>query len=127
MAKQTTVTLTDDIDGSEAAETVPFALDGKFYEIDLSAENADELRDALAGYVESARKVAASGGSAPRRASSPGSSTDREQNQKVRTWARDNGIQVAERGRIKAEVVAAYNADDPQMAKPAREPEMVPA
>ena len=57
MATQTIVTLVDDLDGSEATESVSFALDGASYEIDLSDTNADKLRDALAGYVASARRV----------------------------------------------------------------------
>src|SRR5690349_1951295 len=57
MATQTTVTLVDDLDGSEAVESVAFALDGVSYEIDLSEDNAEKLRDALAGYVAGARRV----------------------------------------------------------------------
>ena len=57
MATMTTVTLVDDLDGSEASESVSFALDGASYEIDLSEDNAEKLRDALAGYVASARRV----------------------------------------------------------------------
>ena len=57
MATMTTVTLVDDLDGSEASESVSFALDGASYEIDLSDDNAEKLRDALAGYVASARRV----------------------------------------------------------------------
>ena len=50
------VVLADDLDGSEAEETVEFGLDGAFYEIDLSEDNAERLRDALAEYVEHARR-----------------------------------------------------------------------
>ena len=57
MATMTTVTLVDDLDGSEASGSVSFALDGASYEIDLSEGNAEKLRDALAGYVASARRV----------------------------------------------------------------------
>ena len=57
MATLTTVTVVDDLDGSEAAESVEFALDGVAYEIDLSEDNAEKLRDALAGYVAGARRV----------------------------------------------------------------------
>lgn len=112
MAQQVTVTLVDDLDGSEAEETVEFGLDGAFYEIDLSEDNAERLRDALADYVEHARRAGgrkragrAVAGRAPRSASA-----DREQNQAIREWARKQGMNVSERGRIPKEVTDAYNA-----------------
>ena len=81
MATMTTVTLVDDLDGSEASGSVSFALDGASYEIDLSDGNADKLRDALAGYVASARRVDGArrgpgprsplAGAGPRRAPAP--------------------------------------------------------
>ena len=61
MAQRVVVTLSDDIDGGEAAETVAFGLDGKSYEIDLNPANAKKLRKALAPYVEAGRKRAKSG------------------------------------------------------------------
>ena len=59
MAQQTTVTLTDDLDGGKAAETVTFGLDGRVYEIDLSKKNAAALRKALGEFTASARRVRA--------------------------------------------------------------------
>ena len=113
MAQKVTVSLVDDLDGSEAEETVEFGLDGAFYEIDLSEENAERLRDALSEFVEHARRsggrkragrlVAA--GRAPRTASA-----DREQNQAMREWARKQGMNISDRGRIPKEVAEAYNA-----------------
>ncbi|WP_020666964.1 histone-like nucleoid-structuring protein Lsr2 [Amycolatopsis nigrescens] len=110
MAQQVLVSLVDDIDGSEADETVEFALDGVTYQIDLSEDNAGELRDALAQYVEHARRSGGrkrTGG----RAGGTGrpASADREQNQVIRAWARDNGFDISDRGRIPSEVVEAYN------------------
>ena len=110
MAKKVQVTLVDDIDGSEAVETVGFALDGTSYEIDLSKSNAKKLRDALSTYVASARRagrVRASGGGRSGRASAR---ADREQIQAVREWARRNGHKVSDRGRVPASVLEAYNA-----------------
>ncbi|OQO94113.1 histone-like nucleoid-structuring protein Lsr2 [Saccharomonospora piscinae] len=113
MAQQILVSLVDDLDGSEADETVQFGLDGVTYEIDLSADNAEELRDALAHYVEHARRSGGrkrtsgrrrSNGQAPSRSSS----AEREQNQAVRTWARKNGYEISDRGRIPSEVTDAY-------------------
>src|SRR5664279_3833487 len=57
VAQKVQVILTDDLDGGDAEETVQFAIDGVSYEIDLSASNAEALRDALAAYVASARRV----------------------------------------------------------------------
>ncbi len=114
MAQKVTVTLVDDLDGSEAEETVEFGLDGASYQIDLSEENAERLRDALAEYVEHARRSGgrkrasgrvAAAGRAPRTATA-----DREQNQAIREWARKQGMKVSDRGRIPSDVIDAYNA-----------------
>ena len=112
MATQTTVTLVDDIDGSDAAETVEFALDGASYEIDLTEKNAKKLRDALANYVAHARHVGAgssarrSGGRRGTRAAQVRNS--REQLQAIREWARKQGYEVSDRGRIAAGIVEAF-------------------
>jgi Lsr2 len=118
MATQTTVTLVDDLDGSDASDTVSFALDGASYEIDLSENNAEKLRDALAGYVASARRVDGARRSAGRPktvkvakvARGARTAPDREQTAAVREWARANGHQVSERGRLSASVLAAFEA-----------------
>ena len=119
MATMTTVTLVDDLDGSEASGSVSFALDGASYEIDLSENNAEKLRDALAGYVASARRVDGGrrGPGRPKAAAKPakavrGSRTapDREQTAAVREWARSNGYEVSERGRLSATVLSAFEA-----------------
>ncbi|MEU6643077.1 Lsr2 family protein [Saccharomonospora sp. NPDC046836] len=113
MAQQILVSLVDDLDGSDADETVEFALDGVTYEIDLSADNAEELRDSLAQYIEHGRRAGGrkrpsgkrSNGVAPARSST----ADREQNQAIRAWARKNGFDISERGRIPSEVTEAYH------------------
>ncbi len=110
MAQKIQVILVDDIDGGTAEETVSFALDGVSYEIDLSAKNSKKLRDAFAPYVAEARKSrggrrrSAAGGSARRRSSGAGSASE------IRAWARENGYDVSERGRVSEEVRAAYEA-----------------
>lgn len=114
MAQKVTVSLVDDMDGSTAAETVEFGLDGVSYEIDLSDGNAKKLRDALAGYVTHARRAGGrrrSAGGTPRRASGGGArpSVDREQNAAIRDWARKQGMKISDRGRIPAEVLEAYH------------------
>jgi hypothetical protein len=108
MAKQTIVTLVDDLDGSEAEEQVEFAVDGKSYEIDLSTANSKKLRDALAPFVAAARRSGTTrrrsgGGSAAR------PTVDREQNQAIREWAQQQGMKISERGRIPASVLEAYH------------------
>jgi hypothetical protein len=107
VAKQTTVTLVDDLDGSQAEEQVEFAVDGKAYEIDLSAANSARLREALAPFISAARR---SGGR--RRSGGPAAgrpSTDREQNQAIREWAQSQGMKISERGRIPSNVLTAYH------------------
>ncbi|HET8769131.1 Lsr2 family protein [Phycicoccus sp. M110.8] len=107
MAQRVNIVLEDDLDGSEADETVSFALDGTTYEIDLSAANAAKLRDALAPYVGHARR--ASGRRAPARSTSGRSAGAKRDLADVREWARANGHQVSDRGRISAEIQAAYD------------------
>ncbi|MEO6086929.1 MAG: Lsr2 family protein [Umezawaea sp.] len=114
MAQQTIVTLVDDIDGSEAHETVTFSLDGVQYEIDLSATHAEGLRTVLAEFVETGRRTSKpkgvrSGGGRSATAVRP-AVADREQNQAIREWARSQGVDVADRGRISAEIVDKYKA-----------------
>jgi hypothetical protein len=108
MARQTTITLVDDLDGVEADEQVEFSVDGRSYEIDLSAVNAGRLRDALAPFISVARRTgarrAAPTGAAPSRPSS-----SRAQNQAIREWAIAQGMQVSERGRIPTNVLTAYH------------------
>lgn len=107
MAQQVIVTLTDDIDPDQTADkTVTFALDGKAFEIDLSSENIDRLHEALAVFIEHGRPVKTE------KATKPGAKpkADREQTQAVRDWGRAHGFTVSDRGRIPAEVLAAYNA-----------------
>ena len=103
MAQQVNIVLVDDIDGSPADETVSFALDGKEYEIDLSADNAQKLRDAIAPYVGHARKAASRRRGGRGGASGP-SPAD------IRAWARDHGFDVPDRGRVSSEVREAYLA-----------------
>ena len=107
MAKKTVVLLQDDIDGSEAKETISFALDGSEYEIDLNEEHANELREALARFTHAGRKVSGGRGRPTARAKSFQGGPDAKA---VRTWAAENGIPVNTRGRIQAEVVEKYEA-----------------
>ena len=135
MAQQVNVKFVDDLDGSDAAGTVVFGLDGRAYEIDLSDDNAARLRESLASFIAAARK---SGGSAagtrrvhkpapkmtapkmtapkmtePKMTATAGLRSqplDREQTAAIRAWARQNGHKVSDRGRIAKTVVDAFQA-----------------
>jgi len=102
MAQKVQITFIDDVDGRAADETVKFALDGVAYEIDVSTGHAREMRGALAPYVSAARRVS---GRSTQKAAKP---TGRDHNA-VRTWARANGHTVSDRGRIRADILDAYD------------------
>ena len=108
MAQITAVRLVDDLDGGEAAESVAFSIDGKFYEIDLSGQHAAALRDAFAPFVDRARR--AGGGSAvtTRHKVSARTGRSRAETAAIRAWANANGHEVSARGRIPSTVLEAY-------------------
>ena len=106
MAQRVEVVLVDDIDGGPADETVQFALDGVGYEIDLNSGNATALREALAVWVGHGRRVSGRGSS--RRGAGKRSSSN--ETAQIRAWAKEQGLAVSDRGRISAEVKAAYEA-----------------
>jgi len=115
MAQKINVTLVDDIDGTEADETVTFGLDGTNYEIDLTTKNATVLRDSLAGYVGYARKVSGSrrgGGNGRKSSATTGNASGNggASAAEIREWARSNGFEVPERGRIPGNVREAFDA-----------------
>ena len=107
MAQKIHVTLVDDIDQSPADENVNFGLDGINYEIDLSADNAQALRDALSQYIAAGRRA---GGRAVRGRGPAAASKGASDVAQIRAWARENGHTVHERGRIQAEIRDAYYA-----------------
>jgi hypothetical protein len=110
MAKHVEVQFVDDMDGSPADyKGYEFSLDGKFYKIDLSKENVIRLEEAMDPFVVAATRVSRAQATAKKSAARP--SQDREQNQAIRDWARRNGHQVADRGRIPASVVDAYHKE----------------
>ena len=110
----------DDLDGSDAAGTVSFGLDGRAYEIDLSDDNAGKLRDALAPFVAAARKSGgrSSGRGRGRAQSQPQAAaaaekparSSREETAAIREWAREHGHTINDRGRIPKSVIEAYQA-----------------
>ena len=109
MAQKRTIQLIDDLDGTEASETLTFALDGVTYEIDLSEANARAARETFAAYITAGRRTggrSTTSSSAARR-----SRSDRDYvPQAVRAWASSNKIDVPARGRIPATVLEQYRA-----------------
>jgi Lsr2 len=105
MAQKIQTLFIDDIDGGEAEGTVRFGLDGAEYEIDLSAKHDEELRAALGTYVAHARKV---GGAARRPATRSGRKPSTADTVAVRAWARENGYDIKDRGRVPADLVTKY-------------------
>lgn len=110
MAQKTIVHLVDDLDGGDADETVSFGLDGNSYEIDLSKANAGKIREALAPFVGAARKATSGGRPAGRRGAGPSRRQSSDRTNDIRRWAREQGYQVSDRGRIARNIEEAYNA-----------------
>lgn len=109
MAQKVITEFIDDIDGSVAERTFTFAVDGTNYEIDLSSDNIKEFNEAIAGFVESARKAPRSAGRKARSVGvKPGS--NREHLAAVRAWLRQQGEKVNDRGRIAADLMAKFDA-----------------
>ena len=107
MAQKIQTLFIDDIDGGEAEGTVRFALDGSEYEIDLNAKHSKELRSALGKYVTHARKIS---GTTRRGSARGGRRSGTVDTVAVRTWAREQGIDIKDRGRVPADIVAKYQA-----------------
>ncbi|RIJ76888.1 Lsr2 family protein [Nakamurella silvestris] len=124
MAQHTTVELVDDLTGGKASTTVAFGLDGSSYEIDLNKRNEAALRKILTEFVGAAREVKE--GPAPKATPAPARPRARKasvpaEDRKdklgaIRVWAEQNGVQVATRGRISADVQKQF--DDAQAGRP---------
>ena len=108
MARKVQTVVVDDLDGSEADGTVRFGVDGTEYEIDLNAKHAEQLRDALARYVAAGRRVSA-GARRPARSGSKAQPSTLNPTA-VREWAKAQGIDVKDRGRVPAELVVKFKA-----------------
>ncbi|MBY6349329.1 histone-like nucleoid-structuring protein Lsr2 [Rhodococcoides corynebacterioides] len=113
MVKKVTVTLVDDMDDVPADETVSIGLDGTWYEIDLSERNAADLREHMDKWIHHARRVTSRGSSEPGTAptagrSRPRGAADRARSAAIREWAKEQGFEISERGRISSEIVRAW-------------------
>ena len=113
MAQKTQIIMTDDLDGSEATQTITFAFQGTSYEIDLNDEHAASIEESFAEWISNARKTTGSrSAGAPARSSAgrASSGTKRGDLDAVRAWARDNGHQVSDRGRVSNKILEAYDS-----------------
>ncbi len=116
MAERVTIELVDDLDGSVADETVHFTWEGKALVVDLNKKNADKLRKAIEPFVAAARPGGTVQAPAARRRLSSGSSSGKRQHDSgaatsvIRAWARENGVEVPDRGRLKPDVLQAWEA-----------------
>ena len=112
MARQVITTLIDDLDGGTAEETVRFSFEGAAYEIDLSGKNALKFRKAVEPYITAGTKVGRGGlvrvPASPRGSSAAG----REENAAIRAWAKAQGMDISDRGRIPQDVVDKYRANN---------------
>jgi hypothetical protein len=109
MARKVLVRLVDDLDGlpSEGVATVTFSLDGVTYQIDLNETNASKLRDGLADFISAARRT---GGRMKRGSAAGGRAASANDGPAIREWAREQGHELAERGRIPSHIVDAFHA-----------------
>jgi hypothetical protein len=105
MAQKIQTLFIDDIDGGEAEGTVRFGIDGTNYEIDLSAQHDEELRGIFKNYIAHARKVSGAARLVSTRGARKPSAIDTVA---ARAWARENGYDIKERGRVPAEIIAKY-------------------
>lgn len=110
MAQRVQTLLIDDLDGGQAEGTVRFGLDGADYEIDLSGEHAEALRKALEPYVNAARRASGSAARRPGRSGRRAAAAAGTDPTPIREWAKSQGIDVKDRGRVPAELVVKFQA-----------------
>jgi Lsr2 len=121
MARKVEVRLLDDLDDSQADETVQFGLDGTPYEIDLSTKHAKELRSALDKYISVARRAGqGTRRTAGRRSARSGSTAVVHQSQAIRQWAQSQGLAIALRGRIPQSIVEQYTSQSNATPAPSK-------
>jgi Lsr2 len=110
MAQRVQTLLIDDLDGGEADSTIRFGLDGTDYEIDLNTKHAEALRKALAPYLDAARRASASATRRPTRSTRKAAGASGPNPTSVREWAKSQGIEVKDRGRVPADLMVKFKA-----------------
>lgn len=106
MAQRTEIVFTDDLDGTEAQGTVSFGFDGTSYEIDLGPKNADKLAKVFEPYIANGRRASTGAASRPSRRSTSNGSGPKPSD--VRAWAKEQGIEVKDKGRVPAELIVKF-------------------
>ncbi len=115
MAQRTIVQLVSDLSGEELEEgegrTIGFSYDGAEYTIDLTADEAEQFGEVMADYLNAVTVIGSRSSSSgrSRRSARSGSSSSKEELSNIRVWARENGYEVSDRGRIKSVIVEAYH------------------
>jgi hypothetical protein len=107
MATETMTRLVDDLDGGVADRTVRFTWSGASYELDLSKKNAAAFEKTMAPYIAAGRKVSARSAK-PARAGRKTTGSGAVQRAEIRAWAQQSGYKIGDRGRIPADIIAAY-------------------
>jgi hypothetical protein len=114
MATQVETRLIDDIAGGDATETITFGIDGVEYEIDLNDKHAEQLRKAIAKFSEHARRIRHRSTPKARKAATPGQANgttkDGHSSREIRDWARSQGMEVPNTGRVPNVVIEAFEA-----------------
>jgi hypothetical protein len=115
MATRTITEFIDDLTGQpgEDVKAVEFSIDGTSYTIDLAGDNAARFRDNLSPYITAGRKTIGKASSV--RLGAAPAKRDKAQTKAIRDWARTNGYQISDRGRIPTQVEHAYNSNDPSL------------
>lgn len=111
VAQKVQVLLVDDLDGGEADETVTFALDGVTYEIDLTTANANTLRGLLNPYLESGRRTGGRVGRGRSKTARGAAAPSGQDTAQIRAWAKEQGYEVNDRGRVPATIREAYEKE----------------
>ncbi|WP_051898586.1 histone-like nucleoid-structuring protein Lsr2 [Sciscionella sediminilitoris] len=104
--ERTVIQLVDDLDGTEAEETITFRIDSTTYEIDLSKPNAETFRHQIEPFITNARIIKQSGRTTTLAKSNPVPS---EQTKAIRKWARNHGYSVSDRGRIPEAILEEFH------------------
>lgn len=107
--------LVDDLDGSSADQTVEFSFNGTSYEIDLTEKHTDQMRKALQPWLDKARRQGRVRGRRPAQARRPRTveptpTEKRATNEEIRAWAKENGLKIAEKGRIPNAIIEQYKS-----------------
>ncbi|MFH8349204.1 Lsr2 family protein [Streptomyces sp. NPDC018045] len=109
MAQKIVTIYTDDLTGEESTEVATHSLsvDGIAYEVDLAPDSYDKLLEAIGPFLKAGRRTGrVKAGAGARKAS--GAASGSGETAKIRAWAKENGYEVNERGRVSADIREAY-------------------